>query len=179
MALADPITFGHHGNQVAQIVRPVQIGCGMVVAILSEDDAGVAGINGADNSGSSINSPDTQIATVSRRIIKTAGAGTVLRASMRYDDGLSGITDPVINVVGRMSEQDVFWRKLFNKAGSYDATLATAATDLTSGTFDFTDPHPDNNAWDIDGCDEILIGVKTALAATGDVTNADLLVWLI
>lgn len=132
-------------------------------------DAG--GMDDAD--ASPIVNPTTEITTSDRHIFKVK-RGTTLRFRMKYDDGVTVPTDPVINVFGRLNSNDP-WMPLQNKNGAQDITMTTAlADDVRDGTFRYTTPDIDAAAVDCEGCMEILVGVKTAFAATGDVTTATL-----
>lgn len=186
MALSEPAEFEvlpiPRGQLTAArdygIMRPAQLASNMVVAIAAQDDnEPFPGINGAD--ASPVVRPDL-ITTVTRRILRVRGRGTTVRLVMRYDDALSAITDPVVRVFGRGSADDVWWRVLSNKAAANAVTITTDPTnDVQDGTYKYTTPHPDNQALDLDGCDDILIGVQTALSGTGDVTNSVLYAYLL
>lgn len=118
----------------------------------------------------SITNPTTQITADTRVLLRRGGVGTSLILRLAYDDGLTSITNPVVKVFGRTGN-DV-WQALRNKSGSLTTTLTTAATDTTDGTLLYTNPAFDTEAIDCLGCDEILVGVETALAGTGTTSNA-------
>lgn len=133
-------------------------------------DAGA--VDDTDNGGSDITNPDAQIGDSDHHPLKVNRRGTFIQVRLVYDDGLTGITDPVIQLFGRHNEDEA-WQRLKNLNDEVDITLATdTALDVTDGTFQYTDPDPQTHTIDLDATDEVFIGVKTALAATGDVTTA-------
>jgi hypothetical protein len=119
----------------------------------------------------SITNPATQITRSGTSIVRSDSGGTFLVVRLAYDDGLTGITNPIVKVFGRASLSEP-WRLLRNRAGSLSASLATASTDATDGTLDYTTPDLSTNVWDVQGCDQFIIGVETALAGTGTTSNA-------
>lgn len=148
-----------------ELSRPLQVPQEWQTVIVA------GGIDGADNGGSDITNPDTEIAGLPNRLIKVAQRGTFIEFRLAYDDGLSSITDPVIQVFGRYNAQEQ-WQRLKNLNDAIDVTVVTAATDVTNATLDFTHPDPQDQTVDLNGTDEVVVGVKTALSATGDVTTA-------
>ncbi len=116
-----------------------------------------------------ITNPTTQITDASRQILKrgpqtdgtyASNEGSLLIVRLGYDDGLLGITDPVIKVFGRKDSTEA--RTLLRtKTGALNATLTTAPTDVTDGTLNYTTPDLDRLGWDVQGCREILIGIET------------------
>jgi hypothetical protein len=134
-----------------------------------------AGMDDADNSGNNITNPTTQITASTRKLVQASDEGTLIRVRMQYDDGLTSITDAVIQVFGRHNS-DEMWMPLHTKetTPALTATMTTASTDLTDGTDKFTAPDPKVHTFDTDGCSEFIFGVKTALAGTGDATTAKL-----
>jgi len=161
MALGSTVSFEQvvAARHIGQQVRPVQIATGW----LSFVDAG--GVDAADNSGSRIVNPAAQITLSTRKIVQVRGSGTILRLRMGYSNGASAITTPpVVQVFGRRDATDA-WQMLNNKAGSESVTLtADPATDITDGTLKYTRPQLETHSWDLDGCDELLVGIMTALA---------------
>lgn len=124
-----------------------------------------------DNSGTVVD-PSVDIAT---RIIfpREQNAGSTLRIRLAYDKTLTSITSPVIVVWGRTT--DGAWQRLYNKDPSpiTEVTLAAASTDAESGAFKYTECDPRTHAWDVDGCSEFIIQIKTALAgSTGSTATA-------
>ena len=151
-------------THVKEIVRPVQIECKWDTMI----DAG--GPNTQD--ASTITDPDAEITNSTSHIFAIKGRGTTLRLRLMYDDGISSVTSPIINVFGRFSSDEV-WQRLQNKSGDTNVTLTVDTTnDVSDGTFNFTLVDADDHAFDLDGCAQVLVGIKTALAATGTVTTA-------
>ena len=152
-----------------ELSRPAAIVSEWVSAI----DAG--GIATTDNGGSDITNPDDQIDGLTRHILKVNKRGTFLQVRLVYDDGLASITDPVVQIFGRYSGSEM-WQRLRNMSSSplINVTLVTDqdANDVTDGTFKYTDPLFKAQTVDLNATDEVLIGVKTALAGTGTVSTA-------
>jgi hypothetical protein len=49
-----------------------------------------------------------------------------------------------------------------NKAGDIDITISDSSTDTTDGTTTLTTVDPDAHVVDLLGCNQIIVGVKTA-----------------
>lgn len=162
MPIGDTVTFVAFVPHRAGTVSPQSISSDWQTII----DAGGPAVQDA----ASITSPDTQITASTRHIFNRAGVGTNLLLRLAYDDGLTSITSPVVKVFGRTRGGQ--WMLLKTRGGNLTGTLTTAATDVTDGTLDYTTPDWDDTAWDCLGCDEILVGVETALAGTGTTSNA-------
>lgn len=119
-----------------------------------------------------ITNPDTQITAATRSIFNRGGGGTILLIRLGYDDGLTLITNPIIKVFGRTASTEP-WMVLKDAAGNIAITLTTATTtDVTDGTLFYTAADVATASVDCLGCDEILIGVQTALAGTGVTNNS-------
>lgn len=118
-----------------------------------------------------ITNPLTQITRAGTSLLTVQGRGTFLIVRLAYDAGLTGITSPTVKVFGRANSGEP-WRLLRTRGGAINAQLLTAATDVTDGTLDYTTPDLTSNVWDLQGCDQILIGVEVALAGTGTTSNA-------
>jgi hypothetical protein len=118
-----------------------------------------------------ITNPTTQITRAGTNLLTVQGRGTFLIVRLAYDDGLTSITNPTVKVFGRGNSGEP-WRILRTRGGALSAQLLTAATDATDGTLDYTTPDLTTNVWDLQGCDQILIGVEVALAGTGTVSNS-------
>ena len=126
-----------------------------------------------DQDAATITNPTSSITASSRHILnRNFKSGTTLVVRLGYDVGAGSLTNPVIKVFGR-SGSDA-WQVLRNKSGSLTATITTAtSTDVSDGTYKYTNPDLNDNAWDCQGCDQILIGVETAYAAgSGTAANA-------
>lgn len=134
------------------------------------------GIASADNSGSTVLIPDSQVVGATNRIFRRQrGRGTILRIRVGYDTTLTSITSPVFNVFGRKDSNSP-WQRLKNLNGDTDVTVTlSTAADVVVGSLSYS--HPDRlvHSFDIDGCDEFLIGTKTALAGSTGVTTSAIL----
>ncbi|MHC4610868.1 MAG: LamG-like jellyroll fold domain-containing protein [Planctomycetota bacterium] len=129
-------------------------------------------IDGTDNAGADITNPDTQISGADHLFLKIDKQGTFVQFRLKYDASLTGITNPVIQVFGRFNNEEG-WQRLKNLSDSTDVTLSTAANDVTDATWAWTHPGYLDQTVDLDGTDEIIVGVKTALAGSvGDVSTA-------
>jgi len=118
----------------------------------------------------SITNPTTQIIGATTHIISMDNGATFIALRLGYDDGLTGITDPVVKVFGR-TKTDA-WQVLKTRAGTLTATLTTAATDAADGTLFYTTPDIESHVWDCFGCEELIVGIETALAGVGTVANS-------
>jgi hypothetical protein len=159
MAISEPVEIRSY---IKEIVAPCSLTQNWTTAI----SAGGPAVQ--DNA--SITNPTTQITAATRIPLRRGGVGTILLLRLGYDDALTTITDPVVKVFGRTGSDA--WQLLKSIASALTATLPTAATDSTDGTLDYTTPDLSTHAWDCAGCDELLVGVETALAGTGSTANA-------
>lgn len=143
---------------------------------------GAGGPATADNA--SITNPTLEIVAATTVILnRDARLGTTIKARLQYDTGMTGITSPVIKLFGRTTDPSTkipnAWQALYTLSGNLTATLATAATDVDDGTYKYTNPTNLDNAWDCDGCDEILVGIQTALSGTGTTSNSKILLKIV
>lgn len=173
MAISTVAVLGH-AQLESKLVRPIQIPAKWFTII----DAGVAGVSLSgleQQDAAALTDPDAEITNSTTHLFKVGRQGTTLLLRMKYDDGLSAITDPVLRVFGRYDSTEP-WMMLNQKGGADNATVTmqTASTDVSDGTDNWTDVDEDDHSFDLRGCDEILVGVQTALAATGDPTLASL-----
>lgn len=141
------------------ISRPAQIPTPWATLI---DAGGMDDIDAAP----SVN-PDL-VTDADHHIGKVGKRGTTLRLRMRYDDADAGtITNPQVVVFGRYDSSDQ-WMILLNKAGSRISVIAVDVTnDVTDATDKWTLSHQENNAYDLEGCDEVIVLVEVAYAETG------------
>lgn len=156
--------------------EPINIGCGvgltgvipMSATSFWETAISAGGI--AVQDAATITNPSTEIASTAT-ILKRGGKGTLLVVRLQYDDGLTSITDPVIKVFGRTGSD--MWEVLKTRASTpaITFTVTTGANDTTDGTYLYTLPSY-VDAFDCLGCEEIVIGVQTALAGTGTTNTA-------
>ncbi len=162
MVLAEPVR-GQTGLKKALKMKPVQVTNKWVAALTP------GGIDGQDNSGT-INDPDLHITNNTTRIVKIDQSGTTLRARLKYDDGDTPSVDPQIVIFGKTGDDTdggSAWERLYNKAGTTTVVIATAVTtDVTDGADKYTEVDASVHAWDLNGCDEILVGVIVAYDAT-------------
>jgi hypothetical protein len=181
MATADITLDSTQGALKGNVVFPVSLLCTPKIVIPATEMDGV--------NASPIQDPDADISTIAtNRIFKIhQGVATTIFASMAYDDGISGVTNPIVALCGRRNAQD-YWRLLPNSLGAITSTIAV---DLTNDLdMDITQPFTltgmsfttvfAGQTWDTNGCAEFVFSIDTALAASsGDVTTAVLLAWAI
>lgn len=149
------------------IMRPAGISCKRFTLI----DAG--GMD--DVSQSPARNPETATVT-NLNILRVNGRGTILRAMMAYVG--TPTTDPIIKLFGRFTDAEA-WRVLPNKNGDASVTLTSDPTnDATDGTLVYTLPDPVTHSWDLDGANEVIALVQTALAG-GTTASALLTAWMI
>ncbi len=149
-----------------EVSRPVGISFEWKIAI----QAGGMAVN--DNSGSDITNPDTQINGTTRNTLKINKLGSFLEFRLVYDDGLSSITDAVIQVFGRFSDSEQWQRlKTIASTPAVNITLTTTSSDVTDATNDFTDPGFGQTV-DLNATDEVTVRVLTALMGTGTTSTA-------
>ena len=169
MALGTTTRFtSAHLSVHGHIVRPAQISTGWWTLI----DA--AGMDDADNAGNDITNPTSSITLSTRKIVQVGnpddgGVGTTLLIRMAYDAATTSAgTLPVVQIFGRRDSDDS-WQRLLNKAATpaYNVTPVTATTtDVNDGTLKYTANDQLTHAFDLQGCNEILAGVKTAYAGS-------------
>lgn len=149
---------------VGHIMIPVSIVTDWVVACsdLTEYD-------GASN-GTAIVNPFS-IARAELHWLEMRGQGTTVLISMKYPSGASISTQVVVQPIGK--DGNGIPQPLYDSARSNYLTLTAAATDLeeVDGDYKFTVPVE----VDAEGCTEVLVPIKTALAGTG-ITGAEILV---
>lgn len=146
-------------------VAPVSLKSAWVVAI---DAGGVATQDAA-----TITNPTTQITGSTKHIVARRNCGTHAILRLQYDSTLTAITSPIVKIFGRVGSAEA-WQLLYSRAGNLVETLTVDTTnDARDGTYSYTTPSFSTHAWDCLGCDEILVGVQTALAgSTGSTATA-------
>ena len=138
----------------------------------------VSGIGGPQSQdAATITDPDNEIA-VAKKIFKfptnQGGGALYVGARLKYDDGISAPTSPIVKLFGRYHEQEP-WMVLPSVGGNLSEELTIALTsDLTDGTYKRTVMERDTHLWDTLGRNEFVFGVETAFAATGTVNNSTL-----
>ncbi len=163
MALGDVVS----GTMVYKQTPGYVVPQGLTQKWVNVVDAGGVAVQDA----ATVTNPSTQITAATRHIFRRNGLGTHLLLRMKYDDGLTSITAPIVKVFGRGGDNDG-WQLLKTRSGSLSVALSVAATDVEDGTNKFTTPDYDLHAWDSLSCNEFLVGIETALAGTGDATTA-------
>lgn len=127
---------------------------------------------------STLNDPEDDITSDKSRLF-FAPLGTSLVLCHGYTGSVNSVsTQPVVKVFGRTvatSDETTLtaldgvrgqWMVLPNKAGSIDITISDSATDTTDGTTTLTTVDPDAHVVDLLGCNQILVGIKTASAGS-------------
>lgn len=164
-----------HSPTNAPLVCPVSLTSQWVTALTAGTVATQDGSSGV------VTDPDSLSKTTHIRLSRENQLGSVILARLGYDDGLTGITDPVLVCFGRTGIRAADgsvtydeWQLLptMEDTPAFESTLTTDATDVTDGTLLYTTPDRKANAWDCMGCNEFVFAVKTALSGTGTVTNA-------
>lgn len=124
----------------------------------------------ADNSGSAITTPSTQIVDSDARPLDTKGKGTCVILTVQYTAARTLSTDPIFNLFGLDGSGATpiagIPSPLRTAAASYDWTFADDATnDANDGTYKYTIPQ----IVDLQGLQYFVAGVKTAgvLSSTG------------
>lgn len=173
-ATAVPVSSLIKEGTQAQVTRPSSVVSNWVTVVKA------TGVDDAANSGNRITNPETSVASaITVPILMRSGGkqpdigcGTYIRLRLAYDDALTVGTDVVVQVFGRTG--DDVWECLPNLAESDEVELtANESDDVTDGTYKYTAVGRTTHTWDCAGSDEIIVGIKTALAdGGGDVTNA-------
>ncbi len=122
-----------------------------------------------------ITNPTAHITNSTTHIFVTGGRGTKLYVRMKYDDEVVLSTDPVFRIYGRHSSGDTHWQLLFNDNATPSPLITCLQTsgDITDGTDMWSDIGLVVGEVSLStlGCDEFLVGVQTAAAASaGDAT---------
>ena len=115
----------------------------------------------AQNGGSSVTNFAAITTTSYKLTVRGRGQYVAVRAA--YSAALS--TDPVVQVVGFDANEKP--QRLQDASGSFEVTLADAATDVTS---DGTTYYTDEKVFDVRGCRDIIVAIKTAAASANAVT---------
>lgn len=121
----------------------------------------------ADNSGNTIVAP-LGITREAQNRLFNRGVGTTLQIRLKYDDGASTLTSPVVQPFGFDGNSSP--QKLVDADGTHELTLTLDGTnDVQDGTYKYSQPVE----VDMDGCASVLVAVKTAFNATsGTETNS-------
>jgi len=121
-----------------------------------------------------LNDPEEHIDS-NASLLLFAPIGTSLVLCHGYTGSVGSVTtQPVVKVFGRtvatsdettMTASDGVrgqWMVLPNKAGDIDITISDSAADTTDGTTSLTTVDPDAHVVDLLGCNQIIVGIKTA-----------------
>ncbi len=135
----------------------------------------------ADTAGADITDPTNQrvAGTANHFILEKSDLGGLVRARFLYAKAITLPLDPIIQLFGRTKKKESgggfqSWELLPNVANDHSAVLATQTDDVIDDTDTFKQTTPDNrdNAWDISGCDEVIVGIKRAATSAGDLTTS-------
>lgn len=131
------------------------------------------GADDQDNSGTYTN-PESHTSGSGRQIAKfTPNMSKYVMFRLKRDDGDTVTGTPVGRPMGRRlvpqgTSPETYavgpWERLRKSDGSTSHTFTTSSDDAADGTWQYTDWSP---LFDRNGCDEIIIGLTTAYAATG------------
>ena len=153
------------GATNAELVASVSITSSWFSAV------GATGPNTQD--AASITNPTTEITSAVHKLVETKGRATRATFRLKYDRGVTSPTRPVIAVFGRtrLSDSEVgSWERLSTLGAATTATLTVDVTsDVDDGTYQYTATSLEDQTFDLNGCNEFLVGVQTAFAGTGTV----------
>jgi len=122
----------------------------------------------ADNSGSTVTNP-SGIVRAAQNIIDTHGMARSILFRLKYDAGVSGPTNPVIQPFGFDANNAP--QRLYDGNGNHAITITVDTTnDSTDGTYKYTQ----HAEVDLAGCRKVIAAIKTAFAGTGTVDNSAL-----
>jgi len=112
-----------------------------------------------------VTDPDTQITSSTRQVFgRVFTPGTFLGLRMRYVNKPVS-TDPVIKVFGRTRQPDGTagpWQILKNRLGDASVTIVTDDSDIVSDIGYATTADPEASYYDVQGCNEFIVGVEIA-----------------
>lgn len=124
---------------------------------------------------STVTNPTTQITAAAKRLCETKGRATRATFRLKYNQDVSTPTSPVIAVFGRtrVGATEVGpWERLWTLGATATATLTLDTTnDVTDGSYKTTSSTLESQTFDLMGCNEFLVGVQTAFAASGGTVN--------
>lgn len=131
---------------------------------------GMTEFDGAAN-GTAIATPENILADAKiafRKLLIVEGNGAYMAVRVAYNSANSMTTDPIIQVFGRYNSTDL-WEPLRNRnLGVPDTglTVADASADIIVGSYKYTDVDDFEDVFDLRGCREIIVGIKTIAAGT-------------
>lgn len=156
-------------NAVANPVAPVAMDCQWIEAI----EAGKISTADASDVDAVGDFVDTRVVIKKDAI---GGACTTLVACIKYDDGVSVITQAArIGCLGRCRRGGTVdeWVRLRAKSGNAYADITPdPSKDMGDGTFKRTTPNVANAAWDTLSCNEFVFFSELPLTGTGTFTTA-------
>ncbi len=122
--------------------------------------------------GTDITNPDG-ITDANKHPLVREGRASVLRLRMAYTGTIT--VEPIVQVFGRTKKasdgaSDQVWQGIRNLQDSLAVQIDKASNDLNISGTKYTDPHPAKHAWNCEGFDEILVGVKTKFQGSGSPT---------
>ncbi len=156
------------GTTNATLVAPISITASWFTAVAA------TGPNTQD--AANITSPTTEITSAVHYQIKTMGRASRATFRLKYDRAVTAPTSPVIAVFGRtrLSETEVgSWERLSTLGSASTSTLTVDVTnDVDDGTWQYTSTSLEDHTFDLNGCNEFLVGIQTAFAGTGTVNTS-------
>lgn len=125
------------------------------------------GLTTADNGGSAVTNPATQITASTRYILdRNDTGGTRIHFRLKYTTGGTTTSYPTITVFGRADSSEP-WQNLPNLAGNRAFTFVAAPEDAADGTYSYTAVDPTANVVDTNGCNEFIVGIEVAAVGSG------------
>lgn len=172
MAMTEYNASSSLGPSEVQPVAMVGMPSSWFTAIL----AGATGPNAQD--AALITNPTTQITPASHRLFTYNGRATRAALRLKYDDGVTAPTSPVVAMFGRTRTSAsvvTTWERLYTLGAAARATLTIDLTnDVADGTYKYTSASLEDQTFDANGCNEFAVGVETAFAGTGTVNTSEI-----
>lgn len=132
----------------------------------------------ATQDAATITNPDTQITASTRHKFRIQNPNPLrpwIKLRQGYDGTLTGITDTVPALWGRVYGSGDAWQRCDALAGGSPALATSPTTDGTDGTLTYTKPDPASNTYHRHHYDEFLVGIETALAGSTGVTTTSII----
>lgn len=161
MAYGTAVEASGSPDSVVGIVAPSSMKSGWVDII-----SGTSALATADSAGGLLN-PESLAAT--RFPIWRRSKGTNLLLRVKYSSASTVTTSPIVKVFGRTGADA--WDALPSKGGNLLETITcTVATDVTDGTWSYSQINFTALAWDCLGTEKFIVGVSTAIAGSAMTT---------